>query len=152
MFPLNWNIPFIRKNGSRTTLGAITGDIAGIENDIAGIEDDIAGIEEEGTTKVIENAITSTVGNFSLNKLIKKNGIMIASFQLELNSDVSGYTTIMTIPNDYETPAVVTAVGYRYTNNTDSLAPFTLNGTSIQPIIRLSSGDIIRGSITWAIK
>ena len=35
MFPLNWNIPFIRKNGSRTTLGAITGDIAGIEGDVA---------------------------------------------------------------------------------------------------------------------
>lgn len=35
MFPLNWNIPFIRKNGSRTTLGAITGDIAGIEEDVA---------------------------------------------------------------------------------------------------------------------
>lgn len=35
MFPLNWNIPFIRKNGSRTTLGAITGDIAGIEEEVA---------------------------------------------------------------------------------------------------------------------
>lgn len=37
MFPLNWNIPFIRKNGSRTTLGAITGDIAGIEEEVAGL-------------------------------------------------------------------------------------------------------------------
>lgn len=40
MFPLNWNIPFIRKNGSRTTLGAITGDIAGIEEDVAGLTED----------------------------------------------------------------------------------------------------------------
>ena len=27
MFPLNWSIPFIRKNGSRTNLGNILGDV-----------------------------------------------------------------------------------------------------------------------------
>ena len=77
---------------------------------------------------------------------------MTASFQLTLSSDVSGYTTMISIPSAYESAAVVTAVGYRRTNNTDELFPFTLNGASLQPIIRLSSGDTVRGSITWALK
>lgn len=46
MFPLNWNIPFIKKNGSRTTLGAITGDIAGIEEDVADLTESVDNAEE----------------------------------------------------------------------------------------------------------
>lgn len=62
MFPLNWNIPFIRKNGSRTTLGAITGDIAGIEEDVDGLTknkvswDDFS---EIGSVNILENDATT---------------------------------------------------------------------------------------------
>lgn len=48
MFPLNWNIPFIRKNGSRTTLGAITGDIAGLTEDIKEINSQLGSIDYDG--------------------------------------------------------------------------------------------------------
>lgn len=47
MFPLNWNIPFIRKNGSRTTLGAITGDIAGIEDNVEELTGRVEGLTSE---------------------------------------------------------------------------------------------------------
>lgn len=46
MFPLNWNIPFINKNGSRTTLGQITGDVAGIESDISAINNALTNVED----------------------------------------------------------------------------------------------------------
>lgn len=55
MFPLNWNIPFIRKNGSRTTLGAITGDIVGIEEDVAGLA--------EKTDSLLDNMVDNGVVN-----------------------------------------------------------------------------------------
>ena len=38
MFPLNVNQPVIKKDGSRTTLGDITGDIPGIEDDLDSLD------------------------------------------------------------------------------------------------------------------
>lgn len=88
MFPLNWNIPFIRKNGSRTTLGAITGDIAGIEEDVAGLTTQASALWEtmgqngaknllpnNGTTQTI-NGVTFTV---NADKTITANGTATAN-------------------------------------------------------------------------
>lgn len=60
MFPLNWNIPFIRKNGSRTTLGAITGDIAGIEEDVSEITEKTDGLLDNMLDNGAVNLLPST--------------------------------------------------------------------------------------------
>lgn len=76
MFPLNWNIPFIKKNGSRTTLGAITGDIAGIEADVAGLEGDVNDLTDK-TDALVNNVNQNGCKNAfaQIDALVNGNGI-----------------------------------------------------------------------------
>lgn len=77
MFPLNWNIPFIKKNGSRTTLGAITGDIAGIEKDVEDLTAQTSALWEtigqNGAKNLFDpDAITQTYKNVTYTRNVDK--------------------------------------------------------------------------------
>lgn len=94
MFPLNWNIPFIRKNGSRTTLGAITGDIAGIEEDIAELAADIADIP------FLNNTNKTTAGFLSGTSATISSSLTA----IGLNANIAFWTWLQGLPAYYSNP------------------------------------------------
>lgn len=77
MFPLNWNIPFIRKNGSRTTLGAITGDVAGLTERINDVEEDVTDIiSEQNYHKGPRQKLFRMTANTKLVAKVKKTAVV----------------------------------------------------------------------------
>lgn len=142
MFPLNWNIPFIRKNGSRTTLGAITGDIAGIE-------DDIDGIEEELT--VTNGQIANLVSFSSLSAdIAKKYGKVVELyFAGTLSEAVSRWTDFLTVPEGFRPSHYVQIVSFNTYNSCKNLQLTPAGG--IQSGDNLVVGDFIRFTVTYII-
>lgn len=103
MFPLNWNIPFIKKNGSRTTLGAITGDIAGIETDIAALNASVNGklnvIKENNPTWHHTAKITCNLNSAGLAYLFTNAGLVL----LTTSSNTIGMRTGLALQSDTNT-------------------------------------------------
>lgn len=112
MFPLNWNIPFIRKNGSRTTLGAIIGDIAGIEEDIDTLQSDVSGISDKIVTTG-STALSNSGTDYELIEgfIYKKNGVNILSVAVKCvtPSPATGgnHIKFSELPSGFSKPPVI---------------------------------------------
>lgn len=138
MFPLNWNIPFIRKNGSRTTLGAITGDIAGIEEDIMELTDKTDGLWdnmiENGAVNLLPNkGTTQTINDvaFTVNsdRTITANGANTSTSAIAYEIDA--------VSDNYVLPAgsyKLTGCPSNGGNNTWRLQAYKTDGTTIVAI------------------